>query len=256
MAYTFNDSAELYDAVRPGYPNELFEDLELLTGLKRGSRVLEIGCGTGQATKCFAERGYRVVCVDPGGALVDVARRKLAGRPVEFVESRFEDWPTAGRFDVVASGTAWHWVDPTVSYLKAAATLKDDGFIALFWNLHPTPYTGFFEAVQSVYGSMVPEWGDPQDRPSTEQRMRSISAEIEVSGWFTKPTIRQYNWTRTYSEEDYLKLLDTYSDHRSLPSATKERLYHGVGHLIKNEYGGRVERPYLTALFVARKVPR
>ncbi|MFH2110616.1 MAG: class I SAM-dependent methyltransferase [Candidatus Bathyarchaeota archaeon] len=256
MASTFNDSAELYDAVRPGYPQELFDDVELLTGLRVGSRVLEVGCGTGQATVCFAERGYRVVCVDPGGALVGVARRKLAGNPVEFVASRFEDWPLTGQFDVVASGTAWHWVDPAVGYLKAAAALKDDGFIALFWNLHPTPYTGFFEAVQRVYGSVVPEWDDPQDRPSTEQRIEGINAEIEASGQFAKPVVKQYTWSRAYSKEDYLRLLDTYSDHRSLPGTTKERLYSGVGHLIEEEYGGRVERPYLTALFVARKAPR
>jgi SAM-dependent methyltransferase len=256
MASTFNDSVKLYDAVRPDYPRKLFDDLELLTGLTAGSRVLEAGCGTGQATVCFAERGYRVVCVDPGGALVEVARRKLAGRPVEFVESRFEDWPLTDQFDVVASGTAWHWVDPAVGYPKAAAALKDDGFIALFWNLHPTPYTGFFEAVQRVYGSVVPEWGDPRDRPSTEQRVRSISAEIEASGQFAKPVVKQYNWTRAYSRLDYLGLLDTYSDHRSLPSATKKRLYRGVGRLIDEEYGGRVERPYLTALFVAEKAPR
>ena len=257
MASTFDDAAELYDAVRPGYPQKLYGDLTRLTGLRKGSNILEVGCGTGQATLRFAERGYRLVCVDPGGGLVEVARRKLAGYPVEFNMSRFEDWsPAMGGFDVVASGTAWHWVDPAIGYRKASAALKEDGFIALFWNLHPTPYTGFFEAVQRVYGSVVPEWGDPRGRPSTEQRMRGISAEIEASGWFTKPTIKQYNWMRTYSEEDYLRLLDTYSDHRSLPSATKKRLYSGVGHLIEEEYGGIVERPYLTALFVARKAPK
>jgi len=257
MASTFDDAAELYDALRPGYPSKLYDDLAHLTGLRKGSNVLEVGCGTGQATLRFAERGYRVVCVDPGGGLVELARRKLAGYPVEFTVSRFEDWsPVAGDFDVVASGTAWHWVDPATGYSKASAALKEDGFIALFWNLHPTPYTGFFQAVQRVYGSAVPEWGDPRDRPSTEQRIRSISAEIEASGWFTEPTIRQYNWTRTYSKEDYLMLLDTYSDHRSLPSATKERLYRGVGHLIEEEYEGHVERPYLTALLVAQKASR
>jgi SAM-dependent methyltransferase len=252
MASTFDDAAEFYDAVRPGYPERLFDDIELLTGLRKGSSVLEVGCGTGQATVRFAERGYRVVCVDPGGALVEVARRKLAGHHVEFVTSRFEDWTLGGRFDVVASGTAWHWVDPTIGYTKAAAALKDDGFLALFWNLHPTPYTGFFEAVQSVYASAVPGWGDPRDRPSSEERIRSIGAEIEASGLFKAPVLRRYTWSRVYTREEYLGLLDTYSDHRSLPLVEKESLYSGISRVI-NEYGGRVERPYLTALFVSRR---
>jgi SAM-dependent methyltransferase len=256
MATTFNDAAEQYDVVRPGYPREMFDDLERLSGLRRGSRVLEVGCGTGQATQCLVERGYRVVCVDPGGALLGVAKRKLAGRPVEFIESRFEDWQSSGRFDAVASGTAWHWVDPLVAYTKAATAIKEDGFLALFWNLHPPPYTGFFEAVQRVYGTVVPEWGDPRGRPSLEQRINSISAEIESSGWFKEPIIRRYSWSRTYSKLDYLRLLDTYSDHRGLPENKKRRLYYGIARLIDEEYGGSVERPYLTALFVAGKAPR
>lgn len=52
----FNEAAELYDRVRPGYPPRLFDDLAELAGLGSGSRVLEIGCGTGQATVPLAER--------------------------------------------------------------------------------------------------------------------------------------------------------------------------------------------------------
>jgi SAM-dependent methyltransferase len=256
MASTFDDAAESYDAVRPGYPQELFNDLAQLTGLIKGSRVLEVGCGTGQATLCFAERGYRVVCVDPGRALVEAARCKLAKYQVEFNVSRFEDWFPKCQFDAVASGTAWHWVNPDSGYPKAAASLKDGGFIALFWNLHPTPYTGFFEDVQRVYGSVVPEWGDPRGRPSAEDRIKSIRSGIVSSGLFTEPVIRRYTWSRTYSRQDYVRLLDTYSDHRLLPDDKKERLFQGIGHIIDEAYGGKVERPYLTALFVSRKLPR
>ena len=44
---TFEEAPERYDLVRPGYPEELFDDLERLAGLRPGSRVLELGCGTG-----------------------------------------------------------------------------------------------------------------------------------------------------------------------------------------------------------------
>jgi len=92
MSSVFDEAAELYDAVRPGYPPELFDDITELTGLGPGFRVLEVGCGTGQATVGFAERGCEVACVDPSSSLVEVARRKLEGYPVEFIVSRFEDW--------------------------------------------------------------------------------------------------------------------------------------------------------------------
>lgn len=253
MASTFNDAPDLYDAVRPGYPQELFDDIASLAELREGSRLLEVGCGTGQATLGFAERGYKITCVEPGGDLVDWAKRRLAGYPVEFAVSRFEDWHPPSRFDVLASGTAWHWVDPTVGYLKAAEALNDGGFISLFWNLHPTPYTGFAVVVQRVYESVVPEWVKPQGRASVEERIKSIGAEIESSRLFTRPVVKRYTWSRTYSRDDYIRLLDTYSDHRSLPGAKRRRLYSGISRLIDEEFGGRVERPYLTALFVARK---
>jgi SAM-dependent methyltransferase len=255
MSSVFDEAAELYDAVRPGYPDKLFDDIAKLAGLGAGSKVLEVGCGTGQATVGFAERGYRMVCVDPGGNLVKVARRKLEGYTVEFIVSSFEDWIPSGSFDLVASGTAWHWVDPEVGYCKAAAALGHGGFIALFWNLPPMPFTRFSADVQSVYSRVVPELGSPEERPSTAQRIEEASHSIEASGLFEKPVVRQYLWKRSYSRDDYIRLLDTYSDHRALPKGVRERLYGGVGRLIDEEYGGVVERPYLTALFVARKSP-
>ncbi|HEX9915095.1 MAG TPA: class I SAM-dependent methyltransferase [Candidatus Bathyarchaeia archaeon] len=174
MSHAFDEVAETYDAVRPGYPEELFDDIARLVHLEPGSRVLEVGCGTGQATLSFARRGLRVHCVEPGGSLLEVARRKLRGYPVEFSLSRFEDWPLKkAYFDLAASGTAWHWVDPEAGYRKLSAALKPRGFIALFWNLHPTPYTGFFQEVQEVYRRRVPEWSDPDTKPTTDQRIRN-----------------------------------------------------------------------------------
>jgi SAM-dependent methyltransferase len=51
--------ASLYDEVRPGYPERLFDDLASLSGTGPGTRALESGCGTGQATLPLARRGYR-----------------------------------------------------------------------------------------------------------------------------------------------------------------------------------------------------
>ena len=82
---TFNTVAALYDAQRSGYPEQLFDDLSQTCRLEPGRRVLEVGCGTGQATAGFAARGLDVVAIDPGAALVDVARQKfisVSERPI------------------------------------------------------------------------------------------------------------------------------------------------------------------------------
>jgi SAM-dependent methyltransferase len=254
MAGLFDEAADSYDAVRPGYPGEMFEDIGRVTHTGWGSKVLEVGCGTGQATLEFARRGYAVLCVEPGGSLLEHARRRLSGFPVEFSHCRFEDWPLqAGSFDLVASATAWHWVDPGVGFSKAAAALKPRGFITLFWNLHPTPYTGFFEDVQEVYGEVVPEWRAPVDRQTTDQRIAEIKRQIDASGRFEEPTVKTYRWVRTLSGGDYIRLLDTYSDHRALLEDRRALLYAGIRRMIDERFGGSVERPYLTALFLARR---
>jgi SAM-dependent methyltransferase len=253
MANPFDEAAEAYDAVRPGYPAEMFDDIDRVTGLNQGSKVLEVGCGTGQATMEFAKRGYRVLCVEPGGSLRELAERRLRGYPAEFSPCRFEDWPPQeGSFDLVASGTAWHWVDPGIGFRKAAASLKQGGYIALFWNLHPTPYMGFFQDVQEVYGEVVPEWRGPAEMQTTEQRIAEIRQQICASGLFEEPTVKTYRWARTFNSHDYIRLLDTYSDHRALPEDRRTRLYTGIKRMIDERFGCSVERPYLTALFLAR----
>ena len=91
---TFDEVAYLYDEVRPGYPEHLFDDLASLSGTGPGAKVLEIGCGTGQATLPLAPRGYRVLCVELGANLAAIAQAKLADHPDSRVlTSSFEEWP-------------------------------------------------------------------------------------------------------------------------------------------------------------------
>src|ERR671911_1888556 len=89
---TFDEAASLYDEVRPGYPGDLFDDVVSLSGIPSGGRILEIGCGTGQATVPFARRGYRILCVELGENLAAVARRNLEAYPrAEVHVGPFED---------------------------------------------------------------------------------------------------------------------------------------------------------------------
>ncbi len=106
----FDDDAELYDRARPAYPSELIDALVALTGIGPGSRVLEVGPGTGQLTVPLAARGTDIVAVELGGRMAAVARRNLARFPsAVVVVSSFEDWPLpTDPFDLVVSATAWH----------------------------------------------------------------------------------------------------------------------------------------------------
>ena len=107
---TFDQVASLYDEARPTYPEELFDDVVSLSGVPTEGRILEIGCGTGQATAPLARRGYRILCVELGENLAAAARRKLAAYPhVEVLTGAFESWPEEqNAFDLAVSAEAFH----------------------------------------------------------------------------------------------------------------------------------------------------
>jgi len=251
----FDQAACDYDEVRPGYPQELIEDIISISAIPEDGRILEIGCGTGQATIPFAKRGYSMTCLDIGKELAALAAKNCRQYPKVHIHTvSFEEWkPEMNSFDIVISATAFHWIPPEIAYPKAAQVLKDSGYIAIFSNLHPTPYTGFFQAVQKVYRSVVPEWKDPRNGPSTEKKINSTEAYINSTDLFEKVLMKRYPWTKEYNTDEYLKLLNTYSGHRNLEEDKRSRLFKGIGELIQNERGGTITRPYLAVLYIAMK---
>ena len=92
-----------------------------------------MGCGTGKVAAAIADRGFRVVGVEPDERMAAVAR----ARGVEVDVVSFENWDSHGQmFDLVTCGHAWQWIDPVIGGPKAASLLRPGGVIALFWNYH------------------------------------------------------------------------------------------------------------------------
>jgi ubiquinone/menaquinone biosynthesis C-methylase UbiE len=128
----FDSVAQLYEASRLGYPGSIVELAVATAGLGAGSTVLEVGCGTGQLTERLARFGFRLTAIDLGPSMINAARRRLAGSAVLFEVASFEDFaaPEAS-FDLIVSGTAFHWVDPEVRFRKPAWLLRPGGWLAL-----------------------------------------------------------------------------------------------------------------------------
>ncbi|HJQ28761.1 MAG TPA: class I SAM-dependent methyltransferase [Rubrobacter sp.] len=254
---TFDEAAVLYDEVRPGYPDQLFDDVVSLSGIPLEGRILEIGCGTGQATLPFARRGYRILCIELGENMAALARRNLELYPQVHVRTGdFEQVSLQERaFDLAISATAFHWLDPAVAYPKVARSLVPGGAISLFWNVHvhSDAGEGFFEAAQRIYEREAPEIVGPEDYKGLPRpdEVPDRTGEIQDTGLFGGVITRSYLWDATYDAESYLRVLNTYSGHRSLPADTRERLFRGIASLIDSEYGGRIVKGYLTTLYVA-----
>ena len=129
----FNEVPELYERARPSYPDELFADLAAATGVDAHAAVLEIGCGTGQATRSLAQFGGVVTAIEPGAAMAEMARQRLARFENVVIETAdFEAWaPCDRRFDLIAAASSWHWIDPRIGWRRAHDLLRPGGWLAL-----------------------------------------------------------------------------------------------------------------------------
>jgi len=156
--FTFDAVAELYDASRPGYPVALIDRVSQAAGLRHGDDVLEIGGGTGKATKPFAERGFRVVALEPGSNLIRVARRSLVQfANVEFMASTFEDWPLeTAKFKLVFAAQSFHWIAPDVRFSKAALALAPGGALAVFGSTALPLASQLRDDVTPIYERVAP----------------------------------------------------------------------------------------------------
>jgi SAM-dependent methyltransferase len=229
--------------------------LKLHADIGPGSRVLEIGCGTGQATVPLAHLGCEIVALDLGAELVAVARRRLARFPTaEVVVSSFEDWQLPPLpFDAVVSATAFHWLDPTVRVEKSAAALRPGGALAIVSTHHVAGGTEqFWIEVQGCYERFDPDT-EPGLRLPLAADIPTSAAELESSGKFAPPEIRRYEWDQPYDSAEYIDLLLTYSGHRALEATRREALLGCIRELLQNRFGGRIAKRYLTQLLIARR---
>jgi SAM-dependent methyltransferase len=182
---TFDEVADLYDRYRPSYPERVVDDVVTFSGIGDDGHILEVGCGTGQATVLFARRGYSVRCVEFGANLARLAERNCAefGK-VRIDVSSFEEWPApCAEFDVVVGAQSFHHIDPVSGFAKAARALKSRATLVLLSNVPQRETSEVHAVVQEVYRRHAPSLADGasggRDLPledqidATAQRRRS-----------------------------------------------------------------------------------
>jgi SAM-dependent methyltransferase len=188
----FDAIAAEYDRRRPAYPDELIDHACQVAGIGRGDHVLEVGCGSGQLTRGLVARGLHVTALEPGKSLTALARQNLEGAAeVEFVNAQFEDaLLPREQFAAVFSASAFHWVDPEVSWQKAADVLVPGGTLVLvqYFGLEEPRSERDQEAALAAIRNVAPDiaanWPTYRDLDATlagmEQRRGNVS---EVWAW-------------------------------------------------------------------------
>jgi ubiquinone/menaquinone biosynthesis C-methylase UbiE len=137
FAQVFDGCATAYDQARWSYPPVLVDAAIEQGNLQPGSRVVEVGSGTGKLTELLAARGLVIDAVDPGPNMIEVAQQRVGETDrVRFHLGRFEELPLDdGAFDAVFSATAFHWIEPEIGWRKVARHLKPGGLLALLTHI-------------------------------------------------------------------------------------------------------------------------
>ncbi|TDD16371.1 class I SAM-dependent methyltransferase [Kribbella turkmenica] len=248
LRQTFGEDAELYDRVRPTYPPALYDDIAELLGNPDRVRVLEIGPGTGQATRPMVERGWSVTALELSPDLAGMARRNLP--EVEVIEADFDTWELpAATYDLVLSATAFHWLDPATRVERCAQLLRPGGMLAVVSTEHVLGGSvRLFEQLMDCYRRFMDDADTTGLQPA--DAIPQDSAEIDATGLFRPVEFRRYERDLTYSTAQYLDVLSSYSGHRALTTQRRDGLYGCISTLIDAE-GGSITKRYLTQLSAA-----
>jgi SAM-dependent methyltransferase len=269
----FDSIAPLYDRARPSYPAEAVSDLLRICRVDGSSRILEIGSGTGQLTRQLAPTGAAILCVEPGSSLAGIACEHFARTPnVDITTTTFEEFEDGqNSYDVVVSATAFHWIDPRVSFTKGAELLRPHGFLALLTNAHADggSHTDgrFIEPVRDLHRRLAPEIGDWNFLSAAEIERnaraggdianvwsrvdRKLSEPPDVSSLFEPPIVTTYPWLATYDGNSYLEMLATQSSYALMEPTRRDELLGGIGHLVDEYLEGTVTKQYVTVLATA-----
>jgi SAM-dependent methyltransferase len=232
-AESFGSVALLYDRYRPSPAPGFLDELAAL----KPAKVLDVGCGTGKVARELKRRGLDVLGVELDERMAGIARE----HGVEVELSAFETWDDRGRtFDLITCGDAWHWIDPVRGWRKIGRVLRPGGTVVRFWS-HNEIEEPMRSALLAVHERVLPE---VEHRSPT--RHTTDDPRVEH---------RYYPWVRTYTADEWVALISTYSVNQTLEPGRLAELQREL-HATITAHGGTVVVNGSTDVSWSRAAPR
>lgn len=253
LKWTFNTEAKKYEKMRPGYINELYEDIFNYISINKTSNVVEVGIGGGQATLPMLKTGCKLTAVEYGPNLAELCRQKFKEYSnFSVVTKKFEDFEYDNNtYDLIYSASAFHWIPEEIGYSKVFKMLKRGGVFARFAN-HPykdKKREEIHKALQKIYNVYMP--GSQGEGEYSEDDAK-IRADIARKYGFVDISYQLYHRTRTFTAKEYILLLGTYSDHIAIEENTRKKFFSEIETAIDN-LGGQITIYDTIDLQLARK---
>lgn len=255
----FGDDPAGYDVGRPDYPERVYRLLVERCGLGPGCRVLEVGAGTGRATRRIAaHHPARIVAIEPDARL---ARRLRSALPdtdrITLIEEPFEDAVLpAASFDLAVSATAFHWIEQRPGLERMASLLRAGGWWAAWWTLFGDPENpdAFLQAAQPLLDDLMtgPSHSVHDKRPFALDVERRL-ADLAETGGFEPAAVELIRWTAQFDTARLRALYATFSTVSVLGAEEQGRILGELVRLAESEFGGLVERNLVTAVYTARR---
>jgi SAM-dependent methyltransferase len=235
-ALSFGAVSEAYERFRPGYPPEL-ADLVLTFAGRPVRTALEIGAGTGKATRLFAYRGIEVTATDPDGAMLAELRKHVPA-DVTSVQAAFEEVRPGETYDLVYAAAALHWTDPDGRWARVAALLKPGGVFASFGGPMQLADPAAQEAVRAARASYLERDDIPSpDGTPPDHDLQWPGTELQQSAAFTDVQQVVLERRLTMSARDYVGNLSTISAYLTLPAADQEQVYRRITQALPETVG-------------------
>ncbi|WP_375499236.1 class I SAM-dependent methyltransferase [uncultured Jatrophihabitans sp.] len=219
-AKSFGSAAAAYERYRPGYPDELVDTVLIYAG-RPVRTALEIGAGTGKATRAFADRGIAVTATEPDEAMLDELRRHVPAS-VTTVQATFENLSTTRTYDLVFAAASLHWTAPVGRWPRVAALLATSGTFACFGGQLELSDLDVERAARSAREPYLRDDDIvvPDLRPAGSQ-LRWPGSELLDCGLFTDVRESTIPQSETVSASDYVGHLSTVSAYLLLPPAVR-----------------------------------
>ena len=251
----YSPAAEAYDQVRPRYPQDLIRQVIDIVQLSSDSKILEIGCGPGTATVGFTELGSSILCLEPNPDFYQLAQRNFQQYPqIKIQNLSFEEWTLeTEKFDAVLAATSFHWIPSDVGYPKAAQALRKNGYLILLWNKQLQPSYEVYQNLSEIYQAHAPTLDRYEDKETQENILQGLGQIVIDSGQFKNLVFGHINTELTYTVDEYLALLNTYSPYLQLAPQNKEALFKGLRKRIESDFGGSLQLSYMSAFHIAQK---